>query len=167
MMPVWRIAGQAPLYLAFIATIGVLSTSPAYSPIDPNDAMLVLSFSHAGQRVGECRRRSPEEIARLPPNMRGPLDCPRGRLPVVVELELDGKLLAHRTLQASGLSHDRASSVYQKYVVPSGRHRLAARLRDSARTAGFDYVRDADIVLEPRRSFVLDFNTEEGGFIFR
>lgn len=166
-MPLGRIAGQVPLYLAFVAGIGYLSTNPGYSPIPPDAAMLVLSFTHVGQRVGECRRLSPEELAKLPPNMRRPLDCPRGRVPVLVELELDGKLFARHTLQASGLSHDRASSIYEKYVVPAGRHRLVARLRDSARPEGFDYERVADVTLEPHKSLVLDFNTEDGGFFFR
>jgi hypothetical protein len=102
--------------------------------------------------------------------MRRPLDCPRERLPVTVELELDGGLLARLVIPASGLSHDRASSVYHKYVVPAGRHRLVARLRDSARPTGFDYERAADIELDPRENFVVDFSvdagTGTGGFTF-
>jgi hypothetical protein len=158
--------GQAILYALFAGGVGYLSTSPVYSPIDPGQAMIKLSFSHAGKRAGECRRLSPEEIARLPPNMRHALDCPRGRLPVLVELEMDGGLLVRRTLQASGLSHDRASSIYQKVLVPPGRHRLTARLRDSARTEGFDYERSAEITLAPQQNLVIDFHAENGGFLF-
>jgi hypothetical protein len=109
---------------------------------------------------------SPEEIALLPPNMRLTLDCPRERLPVLVELELDGKLLLRRELVASGLSHDRSSNIYQKFGVPPGRHVVSARLRDSARTEGFDYARSTEVELKPRQNFVVDFRAEAGGFSF-
>jgi len=158
--------GQAILYALFAGGVGYLSTSPVYSPIEPDQAVIKLSFSHVGKRTGECRPMSPQEIAQLPPNMRHTLDCPRGRLPVLVELEMDGELLIRRSLQASGLSHDRASSIYQKVRVPPGHHRLTARLRDSARTEGFDYERSAEITLAPQQNFVVDFHAENGGFVF-
>ena len=161
-----RYLGQAVAYAAFVALLGFFATAPVYSPIDPDAAMIKLSFIHVGQRKVECRKMSPEEIARLPPNMRLTLDCPRERLPVIVELELDGKQLLHRELAASGLSHDRASSIYQKFAVPPGRHRITARLRDSARTEGFDYTGSTEVELKPRQNFVVDFHAEAGGFIF-
>jgi hypothetical protein len=161
-----RYVGQAVAYAAFIALLGYFATAPAYNPVDPEAAMIKLSFIHVGQRKVECRKMSPEEIARLPPNMRLTLDCPRERLPVLVELELDGKLLLRRELVASGLSHDRASSIYQKFVVAPGRHVVTARLRDSARREGFDYTRSTDVELKARQNFVVDFRAEAGGFSF-
>jgi hypothetical protein len=109
MKPWLRYPGQAVAYAAFVALLGFFATAPAYHPIDPDAAMLKLSFIHVGQRKVECRKMSPDEIARLPPNMRLTLDCPRERLPVLVELELDGKLLLRRALAAAGQSHQRAS----------------------------------------------------------
>ena len=69
-------------------------------------------------------------------------------------------------IKASGLSQDRASSIYQKFVVPPGRHVVSARLRDSARTEGFDYARSTEVELRPRQNFVVDFRAETGGFSF-
>lgn len=161
-----RYGGQMLAYAAFVALLGYFATAPAYHPIEPDTAVIKLSFVHVGQRKVECRKMSPEEVARLAPNMRLTLDCPRERLPVIVELELDGKLLVRRELAASGLSHDRASSVYQKFVVAPGHHQVTARLRDSARTKGFDYTRSGEVELKPRQSFVVDFRAETGGFIF-
>ncbi len=166
MKPWVRYAGQAVAFAAFAALLGYFATAPAYNPIDPEAAMLKLSFIHVGQRKVECRKMSPEEIARLPPNMRLTLDCPRERLPLLIELELDGKLLLRRELVASGLSHDRASNIYQKFVVPPGRHMLTVRLRDSARTQGFDYTRSAEVEFKPRQNFVVDFSAAAGGFSF-
>lgn len=161
-----RYVGQTIAYAAFVALLGYFASMPIYSPIEADAAVIKLSFVHVGQRKVECRKMSPDEIARLPPNMRLTLDCPRERLPVLVELELDGKLLARRELVASGLSHDRASSIYQKFVVAPGRHRVTARLRDSARTEGFDYTRSTEVELRPRQNFVVDFRAETGGFSF-
>lgn len=161
-----RYAGQTVAYAAFIALLGFFATAPAYDPVDPEAATIKLSFMHVGQRKIECRKLSPAEIAQLPPNMRLTLDCPRERLPVLVELELDDKLLLRRELAASGLSRDRASSIYQKFVVPPGRHRVTARLRDSARTEGFDYARSTEVELKPRQNFVVDFHAAAGGFSF-
>lgn len=162
----WRFIGQALAYALFAGAIGVLATEPRYSPIDPQAAMIKLSFTHVGQRAGACRTLSAEELARLPPNMRQAQDCPRARVPLRVELELDGRLLLARELPAAGLSHDRAASLYEKFTVPSGRHRVAVRLRDSARATGFDYESTREVELRPRQNFVIDFRQEAGGFIF-
>jgi hypothetical protein len=161
-----RYGGQVLAYAAFIALLGYFATAPAYSPIGKNDAVIKLSFIHVGQRKVECRKMSPEEIAHLAPNMRLTLDCPRERLPVTIELELDGKMLVRREIAAAGLSHDRASSIYQKFVVAPGRHQVTARLRDSARTEGFDYARSTEVEFKPRQNFVVDFHAADGGFSF-
>jgi hypothetical protein len=50
--------------------------------------------------------------------------------------------------------------------VPPGRHTLAARLRDSRRTEGFDHVREAGIELQARENRVIEFRADKGGFLF-
>jgi hypothetical protein len=161
-----RILGQALAYLLFAAPLGVFSAAPSYTYLEPDKALIKLSFSHAAQRKGECRRLSREEIAALPPNMRRTEDCPRERLPVVVELVLDGRVVAHDVLPPAGLRRDGASAVYRRFPVAAGRHRLLARLRDSNRAEGFDYEQAAEVELAPGQNFVVDFRAEAGGFIF-
>ena len=85
------IIGQIVLYGAFAAFIGYFSTNPIYRQIPDDVALVKLSMSHLGSR--ECRKRSAEELAKLPPNMRAPLDCPRGRSDTRIVLELDDKPL--------------------------------------------------------------------------
>lgn len=160
------ILGQALAYLLFAAVLGVFSAAPSYTYLEPDRALIKLSFSHAAQRKGECRRLTPEEIAALPPNMRRTQDCPRERLPVLVELVLDGRVVARELLPPAGLHGDGASAVYRRFPVTTGRHRLVARLRDSDRTEGFDYESAAEIELAPGQNFVVDFRSETGGFIF-
>lgn len=167
MKQVLRWLGQALAYALFIAFIGYFATAPAYSPIAADKASVTLSFTHVGKRKGECRQLSPEEIAKLPPNMRRPADCPRERLPVFVELELDGDVVLRKRVEPSGISKDRASAVYRRFTIEPGRRHLVARLRDSARTEGFDYVREEEVEIKPRQNFVIDFRSETGGFLFK
>jgi hypothetical protein len=158
--------GQLLGHALFAAAIAVFAAAPAYYPIAPDQALLRLSFTHAGQRKHECRALTAEEVAKLPPNMRLGADCPRERLPLYVELELDGAVLFAARVAPAGLAHDRAASVYRKFVIAPGRHRLVARLRDSARTEGYDYERVADVEIRPRQNFVIDFRADAGGFVF-
>ena len=161
-----KIAAQIVAYGLFAAVVGYFSVSPAYNYMNEDQALIKLNFSHPGQRRVECRRLSPQEIAQLPPNMRKPLDCPRERLPVLVELELDGELLYRDSLRPAGIAKDGASSAYRRFTVASGPHRLVARLRDSAREQGFDYEHEATIELAPGQNFVVDFQAQRGGFVF-
>ena len=155
--------GQALLYGLFALTIGYLSSSPPYRHLPPGQALIKLSFSHEGKLVSQCRQRTPEELAKLAPNMRAPLDCPRGRSPVRVEIDLDGSPLYRHVAQPSGLSKDGASTIYHRFAVPSGQHRIAIRLNDDARAQGFNYQREELVALKPGKVLVIDFNQEAGG----
>ena len=166
MSSLFRYIGQFIAYALFALVVGYFATRPAYTYLDPQQALIKLSFSHAGQHLQECRRLTQEELNRLPPNMRRPMDCPRERVPLLVELELDGEMLYRDELPPSGLSRDGASTAYRKFSVPAGSHRLVARLRDSRRQDGFDYEKAADITLAPQQNFVIDFRPELGGFLF-
>lgn len=159
-----QIVGQIIAYAVFAAVVGYFAASPAYTHVDPGDAVITLSFSHAGAKVAECRRLTPEEIAALPPNMRRPLDCPRGRVGLLVELELDDELLHRASLPPSGIAGDGASTAFQRFAIAPGEYRLRARLRDSRREEGFDYELDERIELEAGQNLVLDFRAETGGF---
>ncbi len=161
-----RIGAQIVAYTLFAAVVGYFSVSPPYTHVDPEMAQIKLNLTHSGQRKGECRRLTPEEIAKLAPNMRRPMDCPRERVPVVVELIMDGTVLYKDSLIPSGVARDGKSSVSARFTVPPGRHELIARLRDSAREQGFDYERVAEIELASRQNFVVDFRVNMGGFIF-
>lgn len=156
-----RFLGQAALYGAFALAIGYFSTAPAYTHLAPDQALLKLSFSHGTQRVGECRDRSDKELAQLPPNMRIRQNCPRERAPVIVELEMDGARLYRESLPPSGLSRDGSASVYRRFVVPAGMHRLSARLSDNAK-GEFNYRGEKSVTLAPAQIVVVEFHAPAG-----
>ena len=163
----WRsIALQVPAYAAFAAFVGYFSAAPAYRHLEPGLAVVKLSFSHAGERKHECHTRSPEELARLAPNMRAAQDCPRERSDVRVEVEMDGKTIYRIEARASGLRHDLPSTVYRRLEVPAGRHAFRARLADTA-SGEFRHQGEATVDLAPGRVLVIDFVSSRAGFEFR
>lgn len=166
MSSVSRYLAQAVLYVPFLAIIGYFSTSPLYVHLPADQALIRLSFSHAGARIGECRQRTPQELAKLAPNMRAPLVCPRERSPVTVELEIDGERVYRAVLPPSGLRRDLASTVYWRRPIAAGTHRFTARLKDRV-TGDFNFVREVTLDLAPGRVLVIDFNAGQGGFIFK
>lgn len=162
-----RYAGQIALYALFAAVIGYFSASPRYRHLQPGEALLRLSFSHPGKTKADCRRRTPEELARLPANMRAPLDCPRERSPVVVRLELDGTELVNESFAPSGLSRDGASSGYRRLPIAAGQHRLRVRFNDDARVSGFNYESDGFIEAAAGQVVLIDLAPERGGVLIR
>jgi hypothetical protein len=161
-----RYLSQAVLYAAFAAAIGYLSTSPKYVHLPPGEAVVKLSFTHAAARKEPCRERTPEELAKLAPNMRAQTVCPRERAPVTVEVALDGEPLFRVVAPPSGLAKDGASTVYRRVAVPAGTHRVSARLSDVP-DGSFDHRAETTVALQPGHVLVIDFDSAKGGFLFR
>jgi hypothetical protein len=161
-----RFAAQLALYVPLMAALGYFSTEPRFSLVAPEEALVRVSVIHATERKEKCRSRTPEELAKLAPNMRASLDCPRERTPLAIEIELDGKIVLAREVQPSGLNRDGSAVLYERMAVPAGRHRIVARLRDRPQE-GFNYTKDESVVLESGRVLIIDFNAGKGGFVFR
>src|ERR1035437_9920898 len=159
--------GQGLFYALFMGVIGYFSTSPAYNHLPPDEALIKLSFSHAGQHIGACRERTPEELAKLPMYQRKVTTlCPRERVGVVVELEMDGKQLYNAILEPGGLSHSSISSIYRRIPVKAGIHTLKASLNDNGGDH-FNYVHEETLNLDPGRIMLIDFQDGTGGVIFK
>jgi hypothetical protein len=162
----WRsMLFQLPAYAAFAAFIGYFSSSPPYRQLAPDRAVVKLSLVHAGERKQECRERGAEELAKLAPNMRAKLDCPRERSDVSVEVEMDGSRVLAAHARASGLRHDLPSTIYRRIDVPAGRHTFRARLADTA-SGEFRHRGELTVDLAPGRVLVIDFSASHGGFLF-
>ena len=165
-MSALRIFFQLLLYVPLMALIGYFSSYPRFTQVPEGEALVRLSIAHAAERLQECRERTPEELAKLAPNMRAALDCPRERAPLAVELEFDGKVVYRRSVPPAGLRRDGAAAVHHRMQVPAGRHHVVARLRDRA-GEGFDYTREATLEIPPGSSLVIDFSVAQGGFVFK
>jgi hypothetical protein len=146
-MQISRILGQVALYALFIAFIGYFATSPAYTFLPQGQALIKLTFSHAGQRKQPCRERSAEELAEMPKHLRKKRDC-----------------IYSATISPSGLSHDLASPVYERIRLPAGEHRLQVSMRDDIHSEGYNYTLDRVVTMLPAQILVIDFDSENGKF---
>ncbi len=156
--------GQIILYGAFAAFIGYFATNPRYEHLAADKALLKISLSHFGEQ--ECRDRTPEELARLAPNMRKKQECQRERSPLTLEVDLDGQALYRGVIAPTGIRKDGIAAVYQRFEVPAGEHKLAVRLNDNTRIQGFPYSKEATLQLKPAQIVVVDFNRDKGGLFF-
>ena len=167
MLKVLRYPLQALNYALFMLLVWYFSAAPPYTQLKPDQAVITVAFSHAGKQIEECRQLSQEELARLPPNMRAPLDCPRERSPVTVELLLDGELLIEEVATAPGLYNDLGIDVYRSAKVLVGEHTLAVQMNDNMRVEGATYTHEETVNLEPAQLLVIDFNSETGSFVIQ
>lgn len=161
-----RIAAQLALYVPLMALIGYFSTEPRFSTLAPDQALVRLSFIHAAERKEPCRQRSAEELAKLAPNMRAALDCPRERAVLLVELEVDGEIVLRRAVPPSGVQRDGNATVYHRLPLAAGRHRIVARLRDGPGEE-FNFIGETTLELAPGAALLIDFSKAKGGFVFR
>lgn len=160
-----RILGQIVGYGLFVAVVGVFSVWPDYRLLDEQEAIVSLSYSHAAQRVGECRRLSQEELNALPPNMRKPDDCPRERHPIYVEMRLDDRLVHLETALPSGLWNDGNASIYRRATVDAGDYTLFVGMNDSGSDDSFDYVGQQEVTLAPGQNLVVTFDEQQKSFV--
>ena len=168
MAQVSRYALQIFNYSIFIIILWYFSAAPAYQHLAPAQALIALSFSHAGKPIEECQQLTPEELAaltKLPSNKRNPKVCPRQRSPIEVKLFMDDQLLFSKTFQPHGFSGDWGVDVYRQFKVPSGQHHLKVQLKDSVRVKDFNYVHKAKVVLKPAQLLIIGFQPESGFII--
>ena len=132
-----KMFGQMIFYTVFMAVLGLFSVWPEFRLSADDEAVVSISFSHVGQRMGDCRVVTQEELSALPPNMRKPADCPRGRHPVRVEFRVDDEVLYSQTLQPSGFWSDGKAVAYKRITIKSGEHRLQISLDDTGSSSGF------------------------------
>jgi hypothetical protein len=164
MISIMRILLQAVNLTIFMGLVGYFSIYPPFKHLEDDQAMITLAISHAGQRREECRKISPEEMAKLPPNMRIQMDCPRERSPITVDLTLDGKSVISNSVEPPGLYKDQGIDIFQSIKVPAGKHLLSIRMNDSIRVEGPTFTHEKDINLKPAQLLVIQFDSVAGKF---
>jgi hypothetical protein len=162
-----RIVGEVLAYAAFAVVIGALSVWPPYDLLETDEAIISVAFVHAGERVGECRKLTQEELDALPPNMRKPSDCPRERHPVRIELRSGDDVLVADTMLPSGLWSDGKANIYERVIVPAGRHEVFVGMNDSGGDDAFDYERKLAVDMRPGQNLVVRFDGQAKRFVIK
>lgn len=123
-----RTATAVALALALtMATAGLSRVPVRFS--HPDVAMLRLSWKINGVTVEACRQLTAEELEALPVHMRNPRACIGGIAPYVLEVTLDGTVMAPDTVRAHGARSDRPLFVLRDLPVAPGPHDVAVRFR--------------------------------------
>ncbi len=164
---IFRPVGVALAWGLFAVASVVFTIWPRFSQLAEGNSIISLTFSHAGQRLEECRKLTQEELNKLPPNMRKPSDCPRERHPVKVLFSADGQVLFDQSLPPSGFWSDGESTVYYRMELPAGSHELFIGMSDSGREDGFDYRGQTEFTLTEGQHMVVEFDHLQQTFIFR
>ncbi len=164
-MTIGRTLAQVGAYTVFMVIVGALSDAPVYHRLERDEALIRLAFSHFGAPIRECRRLSQAELEALAPNMRKPTDCPRQRLPIRIVFRLDNEPIYQASLPATGLWEDGEATVYERFVVPAGQHRLTLTMRDSAKKEGFDHQLDQQVDIKAMRNLVIGFDPARKQFV--
>ncbi|MDH5648744.1 MAG: hypothetical protein OEY67_03735 [Gammaproteobacteria bacterium] len=157
--------GQIIAYLFFAGFLGVLSNYPTYSHTTADQATIKLTMNHSGKLKEKCRQRSEEEMAKLPPNMRVSMDCPRERSPIKLEMIVDGKEIYKETLLPFGLTRDGEATAYRRFNIKAGEHRVQVRMKDDVNTEGYDYHFEQTLTLAPSQVMVIHFDNLLGKFV--
>jgi hypothetical protein len=115
-----RLTAQIGFYACVGIFIGYLSVAPGYQYADGQSSVLKLVVRHSGFLLGECRVVSQQELMELPPNMRSPQDCPRGKAPMSVSLLVENEVFYDGIIKPSGIHSDGVLALYQQFNIPPG-----------------------------------------------
>jgi hypothetical protein len=107
-----------------LALLRVTSFAPYTAERDVG-AIVRLAWRARGERVRDCRRRTPEELAKLPAHMRQEEVCEGRILPYRLVVDMDGAVAVNQLIRGAGAREDRPLYVFQDLVVSPGTHRVA------------------------------------------
>lgn len=155
---------------ASLALLGALSRVP-YAAEPGAQALLRLAWRARGERVEQCRRLTPAELARVPAHMRQEFQCASRIVPYRLRVALDGREVINALVQAAGARHDRPLYVFRELRVPPGPHALAVRFaraetvpaagREDETTTPPELRLDTAVLFLSRRAALVTYDEEQ------
>jgi len=153
-----RYLSQAVLYALFFLPLAYFSHAPVYRNMEEGLAVLKVAIRHPGEIIGKCTVVAGGGSGMRPSTMTQSVEvCPRGRSPLQLELSMDGKILYQAKVPPSGLHNDGISSMYQRFEIPAGFHRLQIKMNDDINVDGYTWELEQDIDLQPAQVMVASF----------
>jgi hypothetical protein len=113
----------AAVTAAALAGMAALSYVP-YAHEDAAGGELRLAWRARSARVEACRRRTAEELERLPAHMRQETVCERGVAPYRLHVALGDSTVVDRLIVAAGARADRPLYVFEELALPPGTYAL-------------------------------------------
>ena len=176
-----KVAGGV-VALALVAAVRLLSFVP-YTVERDTGSIVRLAWRARGVQVRDCRRLTPDELAKLPPHMRQEEVCQGRLIPYRLVVTLDGARLVDRLVRGAGARQDRPLYVFEDLGVRPGSHRVAVEFtpqgqpeaerkegeedRPTRRTTPPRLTLDTTLVLAPRRVALVTYEEEREQLVVR
>ena len=110
--------------LASLTGLAALSRVP-YKTHDGDRALLRLSWRVRGERIEQCRRATPAELANVPSHMRREVICSGTRVAAYrLRVVVDGRTAADGLVAGSGVTGDRPIYLLRDFELRPGAHNL-------------------------------------------
>ena len=158
-----------------LALIRLLSFAPQTTEREAG-AIVRLAWRARGERVRDCRRLTPEELAKLPAHMRQAEVCEGRVLPYRLAVEVDDQPVANQVIRGAGAREDRPLYVYQDIPVQPGLHRIAIQFTLEGRPEAHEESRlatpprlalDTTLSLAPRQVLLVTYDEEREQLVVR
>ncbi|MGE5142321.1 MAG: hypothetical protein ACM3OA_02675 [Acidobacteriota bacterium] len=141
------------------------------------EGVVRLAWRARGEHVRECRHRSAEELAKLPPHMRQEEVCEGRVLPYRLVVLLDGTERINREVRGAGAREDRPLYVTEDLAVAPGPHRVSVSFAlEGAATAAAEtdahatpsrLTLDTTVTLAERRVLLVTYDEDRKTLISR
>ena len=163
---------------AVLALLRLGSLAPYTAERDVG-AIVRLAWRARGERVRDCRRSTPDEMAKLPAHMRQAEVCEGRILPYRLVVELDGAAAVSQLIHGAGAREDRPLYVFQELVMPPGTHRIVLSFTregtppaDSTTTSGAlatpaRLTLDTTVTIGSRRVVLVTYDEERERLVVR
>jgi len=158
-----------------LALIRLLSFAP-YTTEREAGAIVRLAWRARGERVRDCRRVTPEELAKLPVHMRQEVVCEGRVLPYRLVVDLDDSAVVNHLIHGAGAREDRPLYVFQDLTARPGVHRIFVRFTLEGRPQEHDETRlstpprlalDTTLSLAPHRVLLVTYDEEREQLVVR
>ncbi len=156
-----QLVAGAALALLFTGSLGAASRLPYPGP-PTHGSELVVSFKHPGRSGEHCRTLSAAELDKLPPHMRRPQICERGRAPVRLRILVDGEQRLDERYRARGVSGDGNSVAIAALPIGAGDHRVRIQIGDSNDPNEWTFQDERTVTLSSSERLVVLFDKLTG-----
>jgi hypothetical protein len=158
-----------------LALVRLLSFGPYTTERDAG-AIVRFAWRARGERVRDCWRLTPEELAKLPVHMRQEEVCEGRVLPYRLAVDLDDSTAVNQVIHGAGAREDRPLYVFQDLSVRPGVHRVSVRFTLEGQPQEHEETRlatpprltlDTALSLAPRQVLLVTYDEEREQLVVR
>ena len=156
----WRRLIAALAVVVAVSVMLVFGSHVHYQPPLAEGSELLISFRHPG--LAECRPPTPEELAERPPHMQPDKICSRERLPVRLQVSVDGVVRVEQSYAPGGVFSDGNSGAVESLRLPEGSHHVAVAIGETSDANDWKFSEARTLEFDSKSRRVVLFDRVEG-----